>query len=469
MKVTDLVDGAGSAIEADNLELRAVRWVKVAGKEGAEAVPLLLERFERETVPAGQVQQFWVTYYVPEDARPGTYEGQVHITVGGEEKLALPLRLRVNPFRLAGARIGLAGARVDTYIYYSHSASPEELGLVYKELVDQRCHGMNTGTLSPPVTRSGEVSREAMAALLDVYRSARFASRRVHVELWNRIASEWLNQPDRTIGMWGPWFRYYPFNQELDARYVATVRMIKEEAEKRGLELVLSVADEPGSHPWTTDAAQHYNDLVKARVPGVLRELTVGGGWAMGRREEELWRGRINIWTSNRWLPEEFATVRRDDPQARIALYNMAGGGSGPGGPETARLFYGFYCWKTKAAGVSQWVYYHDATPADNYVWPAQDASEGRVPTVRWEAVREGVKDRLYLATLEDLLTGRADKDADRARKLLDEIAWAIALEPPASESGGGRARLHPAGTYDAWRQRIMDAIQALGIPTTKR
>jgi hypothetical protein len=189
----------------------------------------------------------------------------------------------------------------------------------------------------------------------------------------------------------------------------------------------------------------------------------------MGRREEELWRGRINIWTSNRWLPEEFAKVRRDGPQARIALYNMAGGGSGPGGPETARLFYGFYCWKTKAAGVSQWVYYHDATPADNYVWPAQDASEGRVPTVRWEAVREGVKDRLYLATLEDLLTGRADKDADRARKLLDEIAWAIALEPPASESGGGRVRLHPAGTYDAWRERIMDAIEALGVPTTKR
>jgi len=63
------VNGEGAAIRADNLELRAVRWVKVAGKDAAEAVPLLLDGFERETVQVDHVQQFWITGYVPADGR----------------------------------------------------------------------------------------------------------------------------------------------------------------------------------------------------------------------------------------------------------------------------------------------------------------------------------------------------------------------------------------------------------------
>ena len=80
----------------------------------------------------------------------------------------------------------------------------------------------------------------------------------------------------------------------------------------------------------------------------MLRELTVGGGWAMKRDEDQLWKGRINIWTTNRWLADKLRLVRKDDPNAVIQVYNMAGGGSGEGGTQAARLFYGFFNWKAR-------------------------------------------------------------------------------------------------------------------------
>jgi len=456
VRVTDLVSAAGDRIGASNLDVRAVRYVGVTAGGEPQTIPLLIEAAESRRVAANRIQQFWMTYHVPEDAAPGLYEGQVQVLVDGDRRLALPLRLRVNPFRLVEPDVSI-------YIYYSPSTEPSEIDLIRKELIDQRCHGMNMGILAPPVTRDGDLSSEALAPFLDAYAGVGFARSSVCVGLWNRITSEWLNTPDRTIGMYCPWFRYYPFSRELDERYVRTVRMILDEARARGLELVLAVADEAGSHPWTIEAAQHYNDLLKREVPDVVRELTVGGGWAMGHPEHELWKGRIHIWSTNRWLPDRLALVRKDDPSAKIQLYNMAGKGSAPGGLQATRVFYGFFNWKARADGVAQWVYWHPSTPEHNYVWPAEDPDEGRVPTLRWEAAREGAKDRRYLATLEERLNGRTDEAAAAARRFLEEVAAQIELHTGDYDViDGGRVPAHRPGTYDRWRDRIADFIKAL-------
>ncbi len=454
--VGDLASAAGGRIAAPNMDVRAVRYVKVTAGSEAQTIPLLIEAAESTRVAANRLQQFWITYYVPEDTAPGVYEGQVRVLVDGESRLEIPLRLRVNPFRLVEPDVAI-------YIYYSPSADPSDVGLVRKELVDQRCHGMNISFISLPVTSDGDLSREALAPFLDAYASAGFARPEVHADLWNRITSEWLNTPDRSIGMYGPWFRYYPFSRELDERYVSTVQMIRDEAKARGLGLVLAVADEAGSHPWTIEAAQHYSDLLKREVPDVVRELTVGGGWAMGESEDELWRGRIQIWSTNRWLPDKLDIVRRDDPNAVIQLYNMAGKGSSPGGLQSTRIFYGFFNWKAEAAGVAQWVYWYSSTPEHNYVWPAEEPAEGKVPTLSWEAVREGAKDRRYLATLEERLKGRNDETAGQARRFLEEVAAQIELRTGNYDPiDGGRVPAHPPGTYDRWRARIADFIEAL-------
>ena len=90
--------------------------------------------------------------------------------------------------------------------------------------------------------------------------------------------------------------------------------------------------------------------------------------------------------------------------------------------------------------------------------------SEGSVPTVRWEMVRAGVKDRRYLATLEGRLAGATGPVAAEARKFLAEIAAKIDLgNVDYDPISGGRLRVQPPGTYDAWRNRAAEYIVRLG------
>ena len=453
VEVTALTGPGGTELSRENLDLRAVRYVRPGG---GEETPLLLESVDSVDVPEGAVQQFWITYYIPEDAAPGDYEGKVAISVDGREQFSLPLTVTVYPFALAEAGI-------HHYIYYWHPDGADAIDRARMEWIDQRCHGMNMGMIVPPVTRDGDLTAEALAPFLDAYKEAGFAGSRVFMGLWNRVTAEWLNEPDRSIGMWGPWFRYYPLSEELDARYVRTVRMIHDEAKARGLEVALSVGDEAGSHAWTIEAVQHYNDLLKAEVPEVLRELTVGGGWAMDQPEHELWRGRLNIWTTNRWLEEQLLTVQEEEPDIELQLYNMGGAGSAPGSLQPVRALYGFFAWRARARGVAQWVYHHRSTPEHNYVWPARDPAEGNVPTLHWEALREGAKDRRYMATFRRHLQGKQGRLAFQAGQFMSITAADIRLASRTYDAiEGGQIPALPPSTYDSWRARMSEYIIAL-------
>ncbi|MFI5380383.1 MAG: hypothetical protein ACHRHE_13875 [Tepidisphaerales bacterium] len=456
VSVTDLSGPGGKTLSADNLDVRTVRYAKVSARGKTEVIPLLLERIPRMTVAARRAQQFWITYYLPPVLPAGDYVGKVRILVGGIEKMSLPLTITVHPF-------SLAEADAEAFIYFENSTEAGALPLMRKQIIDQRCHAMNSSTLTLPVTTPGELVRDATVQILDMYRDVHLARPDVHVGLWNRMTAEWLNTPDKSIRMYGPWFRYYPFSDKLDAHYVEAVRFIDQECRKRGLKLVLSVADEAGSHPWTAQAAQHYNDLIKQKLPEVTRELTCGGGWAMKLPEDELWKGRLDLWMTNRWLVDKLELVRRNEPQAKIGIYNMCGPGSGPGGIEAPRVVYGFFAWKSKAAAVAQWVYYHNSTPEHEYAWPAENADEGNVPTLRWEMVREGAKDRRYLATLEAKLAGAKGPVAEQARQLLSRIEAAVELRNEDYDPiGGGRVPVPMTGTCDQWRGQIAEMIRKL-------
>jgi hypothetical protein len=446
----------------ENFDIRFLRFVRLIHDKKAPAIPLLLESLEGMILAESGQAEIWVTYFIPPDTPSGVYRGIVTVVLG-EAMREIPIELKVYPFKLVEPDVNL-------YIYYTAPEDPGQLDLLRKQWVDQRCHGMNCSQVSAPVTRDGDLIEARLAGLFDAYKSAGFARPLVFVDLYNRITAEWLNAPDKSIGMWGAWFRYYPFSEKLDRRYVAAVRVLRDQAARRGLKIVLTVADEPGSHAWTTAAAQHYNDLIKTELPEVLRELTVGGGWAMKRDEEQLWKDRIDIWTTNRWLTDRLQLVRKNDPHAVIQVYNMAGGGSGEGGTQAARLFYGFFNWKAEAAGAAQWCYYHSSTPRENYTWPAADPAQGNVPTLRWEAAREGAKDRRYVATLEKLLATRKptgdlrDKAAEDGATLLREISDRIKLASLEAYDpiSGGRIPAHAPGTYEQWRAEIADCIEKL-------
>ena len=139
----------------------------------------------------------------------------------------------------------------------------------------------------------------------------------------------------------------------------------------------------------------------------------------------------------------------------------MAGAGSRPGGVTAPRNFYGFFAWKAGVGGVAQWVYHHSSTPEHNYVWPAEGG--GTVPTLRWEAVREGTKDRAYIEALEQRLKGRTGPVAEAGRALLAEISSNVELAHEDYDAiSGGRIHSPSPETIDEWRRRIAAAVVAL-------
>jgi len=466
--VSDLKGPDGAKIPAANFDVRAVRYAytsAVINKVKREEIsPVVLEAFDKKTIAANRMQQFWITYYIPEKAAAGTYEGAVTVA-RGDKNVVIRLKISVYPFELAANP-------TNAFIYYQTvSQSPE---LLARQLRDQKLHGMTMSMITVPVTyKEGNLVKDensprtnpedlSLVELLDIYVAAGF-DRDIHMQVGNRVLAEWLNVPDKSIGMWGPWSRLYPISQKLDNHFVDIVKTLNDEVTKRKLKLVFTCSDEAGAHAWTIKGAQHYFQLVKDKLPSVERELTCGGGWAMGVPEHELWKGLINVWTVNRWLPDKMAIVKKDDPKAQISLYNMGGPGSGPGGTGSSRNLYGFFAWKAQAAGAGQWVYGNN--DSHSHVWSAKEKDGGPVPTVHWEAIREGAKDRQYIATLEKAMEGKTGRAVDEANTLLAEISDKIILSTEPREYDpieGGKIPAPKAGVFEQRRQKIAERIVAL-------
>jgi hypothetical protein len=182
--------------------------------------------------------------------------------------------------------------------------------------------------------------------------------------------------------------------------------------------------------------------------------------------------GQLSPWvdflSTNRFTPEiARALLARSKP---YGIYN--GAGDSPAG---ARLFFGFYGWKTGAAGIAQWAYNFGSkgifqgggmrSEDDGYVYYGPD---GPLPSIMWEAVREGIKD--YRATdalwrmiqaAERLEKPAARAAANRARRALNDVLRQIGWDVQAMTSGDRAAPPHPS-SLRKWRLAVLREILAL-------
>ncbi|MAE67583.1 MAG: hypothetical protein CMJ18_25275 [Phycisphaeraceae bacterium] len=162
--------------------------------------------------------------------------------------------------------------------------------------------------------------------------------------------------------------------------------------------------------------------------------------------------------------------------------------------PQVDRFHYGLYTWRTGARGFFYWHY--AATPIvkdGKRYWPWMDekgvfhntgdvwplyaglSPMGPVPTISWEAVREGVDDYRYLLTLEKLIErarrggdGGAKQLADEADGVVEAMMARIPIEadrPRHRDVGAAAVRALPdvtVGDYDAFRRKVADLIVQL-------
>ena len=105
VRVSSLTSPAGE-IPADRVDVRLATYWNVGYPSYTTVgtyrrVPELLERVTVHSSPAGECQRYWLTIHIPDDARPGLYQGTVFVWDDGfGQAVGIPLALRVLGVRL---------------------------------------------------------------------------------------------------------------------------------------------------------------------------------------------------------------------------------------------------------------------------------------------------------------------------------------------------------------------------------
>ncbi|HJN18925.1 MAG TPA: hypothetical protein QGH10_25725, partial [Armatimonadota bacterium] len=434
-------------------------WTK---KKGIEQFLLSTNTVE---LAADTTRRFWLTVHVPDDARPGTYRSRLVVGVPTTELgpdlgrlqplKVLTLRVRVRPIRLLDPHeTGMA-----FFMYHNtgyHRQLPDDaqqaVSADYQRLIyeDMRRHGMTTATLYIyPVVEDQFTLTESEPGHLPFAASMQL------------LAETDLVAPGLPVIWLGP-ESYGPdvWTQVLDER------------RRRGWpEIILYAADEPGEEDRNSRVRafmRKFQPFQRKRLDDPVRVTTALGssqGIQTVGHYYDLWIGCMAQRIGESGVIADAAMHRKE-----LWTYDCM---LAPVDAETDRYYFGVWAWASGVKGCSHWCYF-DAGPRLSYAYPAKDEL---IPTIGWEAVREGIDDYRYLATLRRLASrasdaGRADlvRDAEsvfaqaRAMVTMDNYgkAYHLALAAGGDATAYDRPRVEPdlpLAAYDALRQAAAEQI----------
>lgn len=376
-------------------------------------------------IPAGTARQFWVTVHVPKNARPGLYQGQLALTAGGAT-VPVPFRVRVLPLKLPpnpfvhslyfhGSSVGLG------WFGEKDMAREAWLDRARRQLADLRAHGLNAAESFTPVTittREGGYDfdlanlRQSLAlhqeaglnrwAVIELgystldgqqlhprlgppfYKAFTALTEQVQKlarqEQWPPVAYYAVDEPARKTKAEA--MAYYGFEDPIDVcrQWFEAIR----------------------SGGGTTTAAVYHTEVGGWDVLGPLCDVPIYslGSIYPGLNRADLARETQANRTRQAWYYWQCWTEN----------------------PLENRLLAGLYLCKSGLTGVMPWDYmgysgdaYDDFDAGSKDMCLAYPSQEGPVPTLAWEAFREGVDDCRYWAAV---------KDRPGAQKILDHISW---------------------------------------------
>ena len=463
----DLKGRGGARIPASNVEVRVLRcltrWLTCAAplKPGQrfERRPLFLFPNAPADVPARETQLFWATVQAPADARPGAYTGELRVAAEGAPEEILSLRVEVLPIRLAEPDI--------TYgMYYRHSHQVPELKTeehLKRALRDMRAHGMNSMSVYAHVERKTP----------DGFR----------MDLDHAPENPGLNRQMALLGEAGLLSPRHPLlllaTGKTDGSFWGeekTIAALQAEQRRRGWpEFLLYLVDEPSGSARIA-FAKELNDIAH-RVPGVRTTTALGVPRELAPYYD-VWIVGDTVYTMDDVLAQGKALGKE------VWTYDCVSNGCQP---RNDRYFAGYFTWSAGLRGNWQWCYTEDGSARVNakgeievknvayedpwyamYLLPSPD---GPIPTLGWEARREGVDDYRYLRTLQECVekAGADSRDVRAARAFLDDVRRRThrpPLRPMASYPAICYERLtHPRlapADYDAIRRRAAELIMRL-------
>lgn len=442
---SDLVGGKAT-ISSSNVEVRVVRFI--------HNLPAFHEKRKQIDIPEGQTQVFWLLIYIPKQALPGFYEGNILVQPENSEPTQVPLLVRVLPLKLPSLPKGYGfwwkmDARWNGYYSKDRETALEQ---VRKQFILLReygcnmvsCYGMPKMAKQPDGSIAYDFTQDhwghnafSLADFFRIGRETKFLSPKVPLQYpgAESLHSWWIAK-----------FLSIDRNSEEFAKfYLKVCQRIDKWVKGQGFTLAFACVDEIGNAPERRQEALRFYRIAKGA--GVLTSVTDnsmhGGVHLMGqKRFDEI----IDMRLYNFITPEMIEHTRRS--RDKLWLYNL---GSAGWSAKLDRLVFGLFAERCGAEGVSQWAFqwpsggispYEAAANNQPTGWHyALSAPDGPIPTLALEGVREGIDDARYLNLLpskqqnaflgeiKPFSTAVPEYLAEQNGKTFDVLRWRIARD----------------------------------------
>jgi hypothetical protein len=410
---SDLTGDAGR-IPKENVEICSVE------SSGQMERKILLKLGKKWDMPAYSTEHFWCTVKVPNDARPGTYKGNLVVTTDEQQVGSISVVLEVLDIKLDEPPFALG-------LNYSN---PHNQAALEEHLADMRRHGMTC--VAPlynfhlPVHDSNTAE---LGNFIESYRKAGFTKTLYFATPMNLQLSSLAGYGDETSKRW-------------QQKYIQVMMLLYDEALRHNIPVLMSIGDELTNKGIEgVQIAGRLARFVWEELPEIATTSDMNGYMEVMAMAPYLnvatfnngWDG-IDHHNKGRHLINKQFIVELQAKTGAIPWFVNAGVGRFP---------FGFFFWKMTKYGVKgkvEWYYNLDngrgslvRTEGAN-IWPTLD----------YERSREGIDDLKYLCTLEKLIDranslGRASVERQSAEALLKKIADGIADDWTAYTHGGER------------------------------
>jgi hypothetical protein len=378
----------------------------------------------------GQTQPIWFTVHAPKDAAPGTYQAELTLDAGGNERIQIPLRVQVLPFALPDRgqlraifdlRFGPGGG------FGSGIASKEDRRLWLRFIAE---HRLGIDGIEPPPHfsyRDGKVTMDAR----DFDEMARFCFDDLGINVAYTpqffYLFGWAYPPKKLFGL-------EPFTPEWNSALQQAYRLFTEHVRQKGWHdrFVYYISDEPHfQHEFVVEQMTKLCALVHevdASIP------IYSSTW----RHCPAWDHALDLWGIGQFGCFPVAEMRKLQ-EAGKHMWFTCDGQMATDTPclATERLL-PYYCFKYGVSGFEFWglawwtynpwrvgwhqfirqsdegkkFYWIRYPDGDGYLaYPGKPVGvDGPASTIRLEQIRQGLQDYEALRLLADL-AGKAKQD----------------------------------------------------------
>ena len=391
-------------------------------------------------VDQGRSQMFWLTVLAGPDAEPGVHRGRIRITSDHDGPAAeLDLEVRVRPFVLQRARIAYApffyvewggGSALPAF-----AQTDEWIGRLYLDMVEHSHTSITFYGAGPSIdlTQTPPPPTRYTSSLLPL---------------------------GKDVGLFTPDVPCISFVTNLGgleseggpstAQKNRAMDWLEEDCRRQGWpELVTYGWDEPG-YPARGDRHAAFREDHEA-----LRNVRVRVGTAMAADAAYGYSDVLDVWIvyAGQITPEMCAEARRLGAEVWTYSCHLHAHQ-----PLAGRYYAGLYMWVYGLKGHTTW--HHYAQGHFKHIW-MREGDTRPMPTVGWEARRDGVDDYRYLQMLEDSIAANpGDRAAAEARDWLKSLRQRLlGVDPHLATPGEPLA----VPEYDLIRSRAADYIEKLG------